>query len=278
MTAQPEPSTDGDRATIRASSRLWLDVSLWIAAVPFAAAGVRVLLYSGGDPTLLRVLIETLDVVTIVLGTLLPVLPLLVGAAIYPLLIDLSLTRRLVTSGSPTRRWGMLTLIVAALAFWVALSPWPSAATTIAYLAVGVALGVILTYLWTFARWLTAGYTVRRSILEAFKVRVTIGGQEPVGKSWHVIAIAGIFLILTFATSPTMWLPQENIVTSTEKISGYVLQATEEWTTILSVDKQVTIVKPIDVSSREVCGQGEYSSLITVLWGNDHRSGPQCAE
>lgn len=165
---------------------------------------------------------------------------------------------------------------VAAFVFWSFLAPLPTVRSTLIAAAAGLIVGTTVVYLVPFFIALSAGRTVSESIRTAAAVRLIPRGAQPIGRVRHVVMAPVLALVLLFALPFGMWLPQENIGTRAGRLSGYVLSTNEVWTTVLSVDKRVTILKSTDVASREVCGQGEYESLATLIVGSRQPVGPPC--
>lgn len=277
-TTTDQPAVAGLLPREWTNRRLLLDIGVWVAAIPLLAAAARILLYSGGDQTLLRVLIQTLDVVTVLLGTLLPMLPLLVGAALLPVIVDVAFARHLLTDGSKTRRRLVTITLIVALTFWITLSPWAGVRGTFTSAAIGIFVGIVIAYVFPFYFALSRGRTVRESVASASKTRLIPRIPADLGQNRQMILAPTIAVIVLFAFPSGMWLPRENVSTPAGETTGYVLSSTEVWTTILDVDKRVVIVKSEDVISREVCGQGSHESLATMAFGPYTSKNPQCGE
>lgn len=239
----------------------WLDAALLIALLPVTAAAVRIVLYSGGDPTLMRVLIETLDVTTLLLGTLLPMFPLALWLVFQPLITDLPLTRKLVTQKHPTRSW-WLALIIALPLLYVLIGPWPNALRTIGWVAVGLLLGALT--LWTVGvlRTRASGGTWRDSL----RVRLTVG-TTPLGGRGHLLIAPLVLVAVILVTPRGFWLPLESITTENSQVAGYVLQTENDWTTVMTEERAIFRYPADSITARFVCDQGEYTSLITVIAG-----------
>lgn len=266
--AADNPTTD---PTEVASPRTrWLDAALLIALLPVTVAAVRIVLYSGGDPTLMRVLIETLDVTTLLLGTLLPMFPLALWVVVQPLIMDLPLARKLLTQKHPYRIW-WLVLIIALPVLYVLVGPWPDALRTIGWVAIGLLIGTLALWIVGVVQTRASGRTWRAS----FRVRVGIGttplnGMKP-------LLIAPIVLAVAILVIPRgFWLPLESVTTDSGQITGYVLQTENDWATVMTEDRAILRYPADSVEARVVCDQGQYTSLITLIAGGNPPASSTC--
>jgi len=247
--------------------------------VPITLATVRILLYSGGDATLLRVLIQTLDVPTVVLGSVLPLLPALFGSAIYLVIGDFSIAKRLFSGASRRRKIMVGAVATISLLVWALLSSWSTVRGLIIAVLVGVGGSVGFWYAWFFYRSLSGGRTARDAGRDAAKTR--FGLSEPVGKVSHLILVPALTLAIALAIPFGMWLPQERVTVKNGSASlsftGYVLKTDETWTTVLSADKHVGVWRSTDVVEREVCDQFQHESLWSLLAGPHGSEAVPCA-
>ncbi|TQJ30132.1 hypothetical protein [Microbacterium sp. SLBN-146] len=259
--AVPDPIRESDPAQAKVARSRWLDVGVLVAVLPVAMAALRIVLYSGGDPVLMRVLIETLDVPTLLLGTLLPLLPLLFWLALQPLITDAPLTRQLLRRTAPNRNW-WLVLIIALPLLYVLVGPWPDTIETILWFGGALALGALTVWGVGVFRWRRAGHPWRT----ALRVRVTIASQ-PLGSVTHLLLVSVVLIVVIFAMPRGFWLPLESITADGADLTGYVLQSEDGWTTVMTEGRAIERFPAASVTSRTVCDQGEYESLITVLVG-----------
>jgi hypothetical protein len=244
------------------SRGLWADFGVLAAVLPIGLAALRIVVYSGGDPTLMRVLIQTLNITTLLLGTVLPVLPMLFLLALQPLIADMSLARTLVSRGASRRRWWLLLILVLPV-LYLLVGPWPTTLRTFGYGAGALALGVIVV-------WIIGVHRARRSHApwrQALKVRVTFAKLPPVGRSSHVF-LAPVFVVAVVLFMPQgSWLPLESIQVDQKQVDGYVLQIEDWWATLLTKDRVVERYPADLVTDRQVCDQGNYRSLATMISG-----------
>ncbi len=238
----------------------WLDVSVAIAVLPIAVAALRILLYSGGDPVLMKVLVDTLDIPTLILGTLLPLLPALLWLPLQPLILDASLARQLLGGKSRTL-WIILVLVLVLI--YLLIGPWPSTIEMLRNCVIGAATGAAIAYCWYVFKERRAGHRW----LTALRVRLGWGVAPPVGRPIHVLIIPLVVLAAVFAMPLGMWLPLERVTTGSTPVLAYVLQNENDWATLMEEDKTVLRVPATSITERAICDQGEYESLITTWTG-----------
>jgi hypothetical protein len=78
---------------------------------------------------------------------------------------------------------------------------------------------------------------------------------------WAVIS----FLLTVVIDQPRMWLPPERISVAGTHLTGYVLDAGSEWTTVmLEDDRSIVIVQSAEVEERTVCNLAPRSSGRTI--------------
>lgn len=256
--ASTAPTSDSpEKASIRPR---WLDFGILIATVPMALAALRIVLYSGGDPALMRVLVETLDVTTLLLGTILPILPALFWLAIQPLVVDMSLARQLLEKGAPRRKWWIglaLTLIL----FYLLVGPWPETIQTFGHVLIGLAAAVVLVSAIALIRGRKSGLSWR----EAAKFRLHWRRDATLGKASHLLIAPVVVIGVILAMPEGFWLPRESITTAEQTTTGYVLETKEGWATVMTEERTILRIPAPSITARLVCDQGEYTSLITVL-------------
>jgi hypothetical protein len=261
------PAVDPQQA--RTPRNRWLDTALLIALLPVTVAAVRIVLYSGGDPTLMRVLIETLDVTTLLLGTLLPIFPVALWLAFQPLLTDLPLARKLLTQKHPYRNWWLI-LIVALPVLYVLVGPWPTALTTLGWVVGAAAVGALSGWIIGVIRTHASGRTWRDSL----RVRLTWG--DPVGSVSRLLIVPIVMIAVIFAVPRGFWLPLESVTAEDNQVTGYVLQTEDGWTTVMTEDRAVHRYPADAVTARTICDQGEYTSLITLIAGGSPPPASHC--
>lgn len=119
-TAEPTVNAPGERGGVRA-----LDIALWIAAVPVVIAGVRLLMFSKGDPVMLRVLFENFQILPLLTASTLLVLPWATLTTAVLLLMNRS--ARVVVSNWTRDVPAAATLGILAITVVVMTSPFPMA-------------------------------------------------------------------------------------------------------------------------------------------------------
>lgn len=240
--------------------RLSLNAALWIAAVPVALAAVRVFMFSRGDTTILRVLLETLQIVPVLMATTLLILPwafFILGAI-------------LLMNGS------------ARSALWQLRVRFPP------LILVLYVLGIVVIYTSPIY------WAILNAIVYALLLTVVLLGR--VDRAWakrvvrfanildnsdlpgNIVGIAIIpLLISTLTTWDSFWLPRENLTVSAQVNDGYVLAEDAEWTTILTSERAVLRVRSDTITKRVVCDQGTVTTFhnLTVTKADDL---PECAE
>ncbi|WP_127793758.1 hypothetical protein [Agromyces sp. LHK192] len=253
-TEETSPAPEGEKRTFRGFA--WTHAAAIIAALPFVIAGVRVLLYSGGDPVVLKTLIETLNITTLLLGTLLPILPAFVLFFLQALAFGGGLFSRLLASRS-----GRIALL-AVFVFWMLIGPLP----TTLWVAGGLVVGGIV-----------------RAILLRYVPRFHAGLAEwlspPAGSKFVSPWLIGIAVTIVFvlAVPQGMWVPLERVSRDGQGDEiVYVLDDAEGWMTTSQQDRSIMLLRSEDVTDRVVCDQGSYSSLITIMTRADPAPRDDC--
>ncbi|WP_159575536.1 hypothetical protein [Microbacterium sp. 8M] len=253
MTAvEPTVNAPGKRGRGRA-----LDVALWIAAVPVVIAGVRLLMFSKGDPVVLRVLFENFQILPLLTASTLLVLPWATLMAAILLLLNRS--ARVVVSKWTRDVPTAATLGILAITVVVMTSPFP-----MAYWIAGAWFAVLAV---SIISRVPKGWTGRVTRI------VNIADNNTPGSMFYSALIVPLVLTILPASS-SFWLPLEDVVTSSETHSAYVLGATDGWTTLLTVDRVVLRVPSDEVTERIVCDQGE---AVTVQLLGEDADAPKCA-
>lgn len=248
----------------------WVDIGVLIAATPIVLAAARILIFSGGDPALFRVLIQTLNVPTVLLGTIVSILPVV---ALLPLALFASEPGAL---WHFTRaRWfryafpAYSAVVVAA----ITLGPWPAMGWT----ALTVTLLFVVFRLARRAQHGTRAYRRGLTMRSAIRASPPMRVRAPSG-AWKSSALSPIaIVILSLASLQSMWLPSEllHLADGTE-LTGFVLEEKSEWTTFLTEGRAILRVSTAQVEARTVCQQGEFSSLMTHWAKISPVNAPRC--
>lgn len=200
------------------------------AGFPILFCAMRVLVVSGGDPNTLRMLVQNVDLKSLVLATILP----LGGTLMFWFQVGLWLFAYAAVTPPEYRRLLKVsfycTLPVTVATLWVAM---PRVQWLVSVFLLATALVVIMAHQRLRTHWL--------------KVTVTTVGT---------LVFLGIVvsLVVTFVSSKAHWLPFERIdVQGSPSVEGWVLGSDEEWTRYMdSSDRRIYIVKTSDVKSRQM--------------------------
>lgn len=267
----PRSVTDSTTATRRSrrTKSGWLNLGVAAAALPVAIAAFRILFYSGGDPVLMKVLVETLDVQTLILGTFLPLLPVLAWAMFQPLISNWSVVETLVGKTKRGRVRGFL-LASALTALYLLLGSWPDSGRLIAYLFVGSLLGLAIARGFIVIGQRRAGQSWRK----AFRTRVVRG--DTFLELPHLLIAPILVLGLVLVAPTNMWLPLEDLTVGNDRLQAYVLQNEGGWMTLLEDGRDIRRVESEVVTERVVCDQGDYESLLLIWTGRTNLNPLAC--
>lgn len=243
----------------------WVDVGVILAVTPILLAAIRVLLFSGGDPALFRVLVQTLNVPTVLLGTAIAILPV---AALYPLVWFATEPSALLHfARAPWFGFAFLAYVGVVLAY-VTLGPWPAAG----WMALLAATAFIA--FWLLRRFRHGLRVYRRGLTlgSAFRAPTPMTVRPPTeawkSSAWVLVGTLALGLV----GLQSMWLPMEKIALTTgDEMTGFVLEEKTEWTTVLTDQRAVYRIATDTVDARTVCDQGEFASLV-MNWA---RSAPE---
>lgn len=249
----------------------WLDFGILLASVPILLASLRILIFSGGDPVLMKVLVETLDIQTLLLGTVLPVLPMVLVPILQPLIYDGGMARKLMGTESKQRLWWFLAVAIL-VSLFVLLGPYPSALRTVRNLTIAILAGVLSTYVLFSIRALIK----KESLKGVLRSRFYWGSESSIFRPIHLLMGPVVFLTVVFAQPSTMWLPLEQMVVKGQSHNGYVLEESGNWVTMLGKDKSVMRAPSASISKRVVCDQGKHTSLLIIWFGDGDASVPKC--
>ncbi|WNG80180.1 hypothetical protein C6A86_018210 [Mycobacterium sp. ITM-2016-00316] len=200
------------------------------AVFPIVFCAMRVLVVSEGDPNTLRVLVQNLDLKTLVLATILP----LGGTVVFWIQVTLWLFAYAGVTKPEYRR-----LVKAA---FFCLLPITGAIVWVAMprgqllVCVGLLVVALLTVV------------AHQQMAEGKpRDRVTaLGGM--------VFIVTVVALLISFVSNDTLWLPWETIeVKGRPTVDGYVLSSDGEWTRFMvSLDRTIHVVRTSEVKSRTV--------------------------
>lgn len=238
--------------------RSW-HVALWIAGLPVMIAGLRIWMFSQGDSTLLRVLLESLPVLTVLTASTLQVLPWVLITFGAMLLFNFS-TRRVVWMWMARNRGITFLGCIAALLIAMVTPLWSLLAMVAIYVAVGV-LVIARRSEKPWGTWLTAQSE-------------RMDNKDPAGALVGLIVLP--LLLNQFTSFTTFWLPREIVTVDGRPTNAYVLTVSGEWTTLLTPERAVLRVATAEVSERIVCDQGETQTLLNLR--SDKKSDPELCD
>lgn len=237
-----------------ARSRFRIDAAILIALTPVLAAAVRIWLYSGGDTSLFLVLVRTLNVPAVLIGTGALIVP--VGTIILTITLATDATfrrnARLWVSSNRT----ILTVAIPILLVLVGYTaPWPLL----------VEVGVICA--------LAIGYYYFRKAWKTSKPDADTKTHPGPDSAATAITLITLFLL----TPANMWLPMERIQINNEKAqTGYVLQSDGSWTTILTSERDVNLVRTPRIESRKICSSDGAGTLALSIQNGGLQNGVNC--
>ena len=253
MTVDREPETPrGARGVqIEVPPFFQRHATMFISLVPIVIVVLRIARVSNFDTTTARGVLESLGLVQIVAGTLLPLVP----TALFVSALALSVYA--FRERTPLARASRLVAPLAAL-FCVALFPWGILALLVAVTLVVVAI-----------EWGVARHRSRR-FLASFDL------------SW-LLGVGVLLIVGQLFVYGTMWLPAERIHRGGGATTvGYVLDPGIVWTTVL-VDSNRTVRRfPTDsVQRRVVCQLNDSDidgeeSLLDLLRNRSRQPYPEC--
>lgn len=248
----PQPQSDGSDP-VRASGLaprsfgLKLDVAILLAISPLLLTGLRVWLYSGGDTAIFLTLVRTLDVATVLVGTVAVLMQGLILLGVVLILTDWEIRERFVAA---LRRPG----VIAALAvLFLLLFYTANAMFAFGLVAIALLAGIFLA----LRRWVPWARKILRWL-------VAPKGDPKRPDSLATVASVGITLLIL----PTnMWLPLEQLeLIDSQQQTAYVLEVSSEWTTALTESRAVRIYPTEDVLGRETCRSATDLTLAKVFF------------
>ncbi|MBY4400732.1 hypothetical protein HQO26_05325 [Rhodococcus fascians] len=191
------------------------------SALSIFIAGLRIIQVSRADPEVLRTLIQTLDVTTIVLATMLPLMPTL---ALIAMMEAFDWHRQKPKELRPK------------------LPPWFTMIPI-------VLLGVLVYVPWL----LLLSYTATYLGFEIWRRRKKSKGLD---SNYRItfVGTAVALIAFTLFNGGTMWLPHENVkIDGQPEQSAYVLSSDVRWTTLLMDKGTVRIAPTATVTNRQPC-------------------------
>lgn len=249
---EPEPRRGVGGVSIEVPGFLQRHATVFISLVPIVIVVLRIARVSNFETTTARGVLESLGLVQIVAGTLLPLVP----TALFVSALALSVYA--FRERTPLARASRFVAPLVAL-FCVALLPWGILALLVA------ATLVVLAIEWGIARHRS------RRFLASFNLNWLLG--------------AGVLLIVgQLFVYGTMWLPAERIHRRGDDAPtvGYVLDPGFVWTTVL-VESNRTIRRfPTDSLERRVVCQLEdpdidgEESLLDLVLDQRRQQYPEC--
>ncbi|TPX05551.1 hypothetical protein FJ656_05920 [Schumannella luteola] len=230
-----------------------LDTALLIAIVPLAAAAVRIWMYSGGDTSLFLVLLRTLDIPAVLVGTMVSLVPALVGVAVVVLVTDSKARVRALRTIARHPGATSIAVPIAALVLLYTTS-WT---LLLGLLALAAAL-LGLAFGWRAAkrRW----------------PRIAEGRAGPDSMATVMAVVIGVLI-----SPKNMWLPIEQIeLADSPSVVAYVLQADSDWTTLLTDERAVAIVPSSLVLSRTICSSDSPGTFATWTQQSQLKDAADC--
>lgn len=216
---------------------------IWVLGLtPFAIAAVNIIRLSHGDSQVYAYILQNLDLVSLILGVSLPLIPV---SAIW-LAVTYLIQRHAVAKGDR--------------------SPWLYAQIAWTVLALALLSVNITLLLATMGGLIFIGLDRRWTKYENKRAQLRYGADvrlQPLRLPEY--RFVALFLFVQFVNSfvsSTYWIPQESIVVKNSKVvSGQVIATDREWTTFLVRSTGVRIVHTSDVLSRDPC------YFDTSIWG-----------
>ncbi|WP_255788467.1 hypothetical protein [Mycobacteroides abscessus] len=211
--------------------------------MPLAVAALQLLIISRGDPATLRVLIQAADPLKVVLGSTLPLLPM-----VLYYLAPYYLERRIRGESVPTW-WSWAAIVITALAAFAL----PSA-------LFGALAFIYASMVFVFIEWI-----IRRR------------GGKSVRVYYPILWMVAVIVLLAGLVGP--WLPPEVVKIKGEgPIIAYVVSSNDGWTTLLRYGGGIKLTRSADVLSRTVCnsrirGRSALGQLLSWPEGN-----PLCSD
>ncbi|MEV0669899.1 hypothetical protein [Mycobacterium sp. NPDC050441] len=233
---------------------------LWcLGLLPFAIAAVNILSVSAGDPAIFGYIIRGLNIGSLVIGVVLPLIP------VFIIWTALMWTIANVSRFNDFRTVMNLPALVVIIAVTISL-----ATIQLGYLAI-IVFSLLMWGSWKGVAAVRTSYRRRSSGPEASAV------QAPPYDFPLLIAFLVLTSLMSLIYMPYGWLPSESVkVKESEPATGKVLSSDEVWTTYLGRYGKVVIAHSDDVEWRHPCdGDGSMvTKSINALPGDWNRREP----
>lgn len=206
-----------------------------ITAAPFAIAIIRIAAVSELNPTVLAILLQTVDVVTLFIRSLIDLIPL----ATVVIVSTYVATRPTLL---PMQKWKVDRLFLRFITFG-----WLGALfITPLYVALLIALTGIWALLNRFIRKDLAGLSwAQRREAEKRDLRE------------QTLLATGMLVSSLIILSHQMWLPPQILEYDTERRVAYILEETDRTTTLLTEsDRTILVVNTDTIRTRQPCTKG----------------------
>jgi hypothetical protein len=210
---------------------------IWILGIiPFALAGIRVIVVSNGDVEVLRFLMKDLDVIVLMLATILPLLPL---ASFWLLIAWVDWVR---TTPREKRllfaRWA--DLIIPGALFLVAMF------IQTAFLIFSIIMLVLILGVRKFISCHSKRHPRYAEVNDPFREDMIL---------FCALAVAPLLI-----NSTAIWLPIEQVKIAEDELTGSVLSNDGDWTTFLDRDTQIHMFKSSEIEARTACSYANWAT------------------
>jgi hypothetical protein len=198
----------------------WLRANtVWaLGLTPFALAALQLLIVARGDPATLRVLVQNADPIRVMLGSVLPVIPM--ALLILP---PYYLERRIRGESIPPW-WGGASIAITALGLFTLPSSWFGYLTT---------LYLMLTFV-------------------AYEEFLRRRGSKSVRVYNPVVSFGTVLILVAGAAGP--WVSAEVVEQRNDgPIVAYFVDDREGWVTLLRYGDGIKIMHSADVTNRTAC-------------------------
>ena len=252
---------NSEKDDLKTDNSFKFDFVLFITIFPVIAATIRIWLYSGGDMVIFLLLLKTLHIPSILIATFVLMIPILVTVIIIVMITDWK-ARDYVKKLAEQYRW--ITLIFPLFFFILVYTASPLLLLPLLGIASLALLYIVVDRFWTWGR---KNIT---SVMIAKK-----GDPNTPDSIITLISTSVVFLIIPYG----MWLPLESISTGqNQHYYAYVLESNDQWTTILTPEKNPLIISTSTIESRELCRAGTSSTLAKWLFPHDTTKALSCRD
>jgi hypothetical protein len=263
MLSKDGPNSADSTAPVIASNavrRSHIDTAVLIAIVPVVVAAVRIWLFSGGDTAVFLTLLRTLNIPAVLIGTIIVAVPFVIILMLTILVTDWKARDQAKE--------------------WLSRRHWPAALIPILFfIFLYTTSWTILISLATLGAFVGA-YTLTRRYWpwgRKYIADIMIPRRGDHNGPVSIVTFTGVLVV--FLIIPTsMWLPLEKIdIDKSESRAAYVLESTQEWTTLLTSKYKIEVYHTKDIKSRAVCRSSFGGSLSTLIYQRvDHSGAPDC--